>query len=102
MKKFLCLSLVLPSFLVGSVLAQPLPLPQSNYVCHVVTRDGLDGLVFIQANSIARARIVAAESRAYVRTVAGATAETAVECQLRSGAEFASDAANALLQDIPL
>ena len=51
---------------VGPTLAQP-PLPQGLFVCHVLTSDEQDGLVFVQADDLERARVVASDG-AHLRT----------------------------------
>ena len=81
--------------LAASDIAKP-TMPEGMFACHVVTGDGRDGLVVVQADSRERARIVATGARAFTAGTLPAVAVQVVECLPRRGADFASDAANRL------
>ncbi|KGE03728.1 hypothetical protein [Pseudohaliea rubra] len=81
--------------------AQP-PLPQGLFACHVLTADGRDGLVFVQADSLERAAVVAVGSAAFSTGSQRAATATVIECVPRREATFESDAANAMLEGLVL
>jgi hypothetical protein len=85
----------------GATFAQP-PLPQGLFVCHVLTSDEQDGLVFVQADDLERARVVASESAALVAGSQRLPAAAVVECVPQAEAKFRSTAANDLLAGLVL
>ncbi|MEQ8265259.1 hypothetical protein [Pseudohaliea sp.] len=95
---FLTVSLLIAA---GPALAQP-PLPQGLFVCHVLTSGEQDGLVFVQADDIERARVVASESAAFVAGSPPLPAAAVVECVPQAEAGFRSAAANDLLEGLVL
>jgi len=85
----------------GPALAQS-RLPEGLFVCHVLTSDEQDGLVFVQADDLERARMVASESAAFVAGSQPLPAASVVECVPQVEAEFRSAAANELLEGLVL
>ena len=89
--------------LAGKALAQePYPIPQGKYACHVKTENGVDGIVFVQANTNRRARDAAIGARAFTGPTASAVALEVVECVSQPGGLFLDSVAMDLMRNLVL
>lgn len=77
-------------------------LPDNVYACQVMTRDGIYGLVMVQADSLEKARGAASRAEAWKMGGGRGPTMSVVECVPHPGGEFRDASFQAFTEDLVL
>jgi hypothetical protein len=86
--------------LAAGAAAQQQPIPQGRFICHAITGEGSEGLVFVLADSEERAEVAARAGRAMLPSERFEPVLDVVECVAQTDGRFRSSAMNELMKSL--